>query len=184
MIEEKDVLALVQFKAQVDVTNGTTFLRSVDPVFGPLFINGTVVTGLMKQRSRFVDGFKDVEDRALEISTDAIVEPIRDLCYSKALMMVKKGFRITRAGWNASNQWIRYINPYAPHPDQFEESAVLKPGTLNPYFKAADINKYAEGSMVSWLGIKTTQNAFVPWVASQTDTLANDWIVLPDNWSN
>ena len=177
MIEEKDILALVQFKAQVDVDNGLTFLRCVDPVFGSLISNGTVATGLMKQQSKFVDGFKDTQDQALEISTNNISEPIRNLCYSKALMMVKKGYRICRENWNGENQWGRHVNPDAPHPDNFPNSNDTS--LLNPYFKAAANNAMAEGTMVPFLAIKTTGNAFIPWLPTQTDNLAEDWVVLP-----
>lgn len=179
MIEEKDVLALVQFKAQVDVTNGTTFMRCVDPVFGSLIDNGTVVTGLMKQRSKFVNGFDDIQDQVLEISSNNISEPIHNLCYSKALTMVKKGYRIYREGWNSSNQWIRYINPYAPHPDTVQGCLTIDTTTLNPYFKAADNNELAEGTMMPYLAIKTNNNQLVPWLPTQTDNLAEDWVVLP-----
>lgn len=184
MIEEKDVLALVHFKAQVDVPKGTAFLRSEDPLFGPLFKNGTVAVGLLKQKAKIVDKESDLIGFALNIDIESVHGPIKNLCYSKALFMVKKGYRICRESWNGVNQWIRLVNPHAPHPDAYkaagEDVSKLKPGIVNPYFKIADNNEFAEGTMVSWLGIKTTQNLFVPWVASQTDTLAEDWIVLPN----
>lgn len=184
MIEEKDVLAFVHFKAQINVPEGTAFLRSVDPLFGPLFKNGTVSVGLLKQKSKIVNNDSDLIGFELKLDIESVKEPIMGLCYSKALFMVKKGYRICRESWNGANQWVRLINPHAPHPDQFkaagEDASKLKPGIVNPYFKIADNNEFAEGTMVSWLGIKTTQNLFVPWAASQTDTLANDWVVLPD----
>lgn len=179
MIEEKDVVALVKFKAQTDVPNGTTFLRAVDPVFGSLFKNGTVVTGLLKQRSRVVGSSSDPGLSVLDKNFDSVTEPIKNLCYSKALMMVKKGHRIYRESWNGANQWVRYVNPYAPHPDIVEGRLNIDVTTLNPYFKAADNNPMAEGTMVPWLGIKTSNNAFIPWLPTQTDNLAEDWVVLP-----
>ncbi|MNJ71027.1 hypothetical protein D3C76_1571760 [compost metagenome] len=30
-----------------------------------------------------------------------------------------------------------------------------------------------------WIGMKTADNKFVPWLASQTDVLAEDWVVVP-----
>lgn len=29
-----------------------------------------------------------------------------------------------------------------------------------------------------WIGMKTADNKFVPWLASQTDMLAEDWAVI------
>jgi len=33
--------------------------------------------------------------------------------------------------------------------------------------------------LLPWIGIKTADNKFVPWLASQTDILAEDWSVVP-----
>ena len=30
-------------------------------------------------------------------------------------------------------------------------------------------------SLLPWIGMKTVQDSFVPWLASQTDLLAEDW---------
>lgn len=177
MIEEKDVLSLVHFKAQFDTDKGTVFLRSKDPLFNSLIKNGSVPTAELIQKSKIIDNESDLFNLKLDVNIDHILEPIGNLCYSKALVMVKKGFRITRASWNGKDQWVKMIVPYAPHPDTFTED--FNPRINNPYFKPADNNVFAEGTMISWLGIKTTQNFFVPWTASQTDTLAEDWIVLP-----
>ena len=32
--------------------------------------------------------------------------------------------------------------------------------------------------LASWIGMKTADGKFVPWLASQTDILAEDWVIL------
>ena len=33
-------------------------------------------------------------------------------------------------------------------------------------------------NLLPWIGMKTADNSFVPWLASQTDVLAEDWIEI------
>jgi hypothetical protein len=34
--------------------------------------------------------------------------------------------------------------------------------------------------LLPWIGMKTADNKFVPWLASQTDILAGDWGIVND----
>lgn len=73
---------------------------------------------------------------------------IVDAPFETALDWMKQGMRVTRTGWNGAGQWIALQRP--------DERSKM---TL-PYFY-----------------IRTVQGDLVPWLASQTDLLANDWIV-------
>jgi len=66
--------------------------------------------------------------------------------FSVALGMLKDGARVTRHGWNGPGQYIRLIEPDA-------NSKMTLP----------------------YLFIRTVQGDLVPWLASQTDLLAEDW---------
>jgi hypothetical protein len=35
-----------------------------------------------------------------------------------------------------------------------------------------------EGTPIPWVGMKTADNKFVPWLASQTDILSEDWQII------
>ena len=35
-----------------------------------------------------------------------------------------------------------------------------------------------EPHLLPWIGMKTADNGFVPWLASQTDVLAEDWAIV------
>lgn len=82
------------------------------------------------------------------------------MSFGLAVEAVKKGKKIARAGWNGKGMFLIYIFPYIN--DQYtiiEKSGIV--GTLSPY-----------------LAMKTADNQLVPWLASQTDILADDWCIL------
>lgn len=96
--------------------------------------------------------------------------PVSGMNFGLAIEALRQGKKVARTGWNGKNMWLRYIEPYAPHPETCPDA-----DPCNPYFKAMDNNAEAEGAMLPWIGMKTADNKFVPWLASQTDVLANDW---------
>lgn len=75
--------------------------------------------------------------------------------FGKALEALKVGGKVTRTGWNGSNLWLELQIP-----DTYSKMTL-------PYIY---IN-YPENA-------KNTPGAKVPWLASQTDMLAEDWEVV------
>lgn len=67
-----------------------------------------------------------------------------------ALNVLKDGGAIWRAGWNGPNQRLALQNP--------------------------DVNSKMT---LPYIYIKTVQGDLVPWLASQTDMLAEDWLAIP-----
>jgi Protein of unknown function (DUF2829) len=51
---------------------------------------------------------------------------------------------------------------------------------LNPYNNKQFVlhEKEIEGTFAPYIGIKTPDNKYVPWFASQADILAEDWCIL------
>lgn len=80
-----------------------------------------------------------------------------------AIEQLKAGNKMARAGWNGKGMWLGYVG--ARKYDVYEAS--IKP-------------EYREGEIgfLPWIGMKTADNKFVPWLASQTDVLAEDWCVV------
>lgn len=76
--------------------------------------------------------------------------------FSDALRALKAGKRVMRAGWNGKGMWLQLVEAYQVGPDKHVLGRKLLP----------------------WIGMKTADGAFVPWLASQTDMLAEDWMVL------
>ena len=76
--------------------------------------------------------------------------------FSRALEAVKGGSKITRDGWNGKGLWLELQRP--------DEHSKMTLPYLYINYPADAIN---------------TPGARVPWLASQTDLLAEDWVVIP-----
>lgn len=79
--------------------------------------------------------------------------PVDGMNFGLALEALKKGFRVARTGWNGKGLWLELQRPDA-HSKM----------TL-PYIY---LNYPADA--------QNTPGARVPWLASQTDMLADDWV--------
>lgn len=80
--------------------------------------------------------------------------------FGEAIKYLKRGFKVARAGWNGKGQYLVYIEPWDNKFYEVIEKEDM-PGTLYPY-----------------VAIKTNYNALVPWLASQTDMLSEDWVFV------
>lgn len=82
--------------------------------------------------------------------------------FSDAIRYLKRGFRVARKGWNGKDMWLgmvtaeNYIIPIPVGVDEDTEDGEIK-------------------GLLPWIGMKTVDDKFVPWLASQTDMLAEDW---------
>jgi hypothetical protein len=83
--------------------------------------------------------------------------------FGVALALLKAGKRVAREGWNGKGMYIYYVpeNRYPPTTEAGHAIAVQHPDHCVPYH--------------AYLAMKTVDEDVVPWVASQTDILANDW---------
>lgn len=85
--------------------------------------------------------------------------------FGQAIEALKGGLRVARAGWNGKGIWLRLVQPYT---DRFFKTTELP-------LPADSIDP---GTLLPWIGMKTADNGFVPWLASQTDMLAEDWSIM------
>lgn len=69
--------------------------------------------------------------------------------FSTALLHLKGGHKVTRTGWNGPGQYLKLQVP--------DENSKMT---------------------LSYIYITTVQGDLVPWLASQTDILNEDWILL------
>jgi hypothetical protein len=75
--------------------------------------------------------------------------------FSIALLALKDGRRVTRTGWNGKGMWLELQRPDA-------RSKMTMPYVFLSYPDSDP----------------RTPGARVPWLASQTDLLAEDWMIL------
>jgi len=71
--------------------------------------------------------------------------------FGYALQALREGLKVSRSGWNGRGQWIELQVP--------------------------DINSKMT---LPYIYIKTVQGDFVPWLASQTDMLADDFDIVKE----
>lgn len=75
----------------------------------------------------------------------------KTMTFGAAIEDLKAGRRVSRAGWNGKGMWLRLVT----------ENQSYLPG-LNLY-------------CLPFIAMKTADDKLVPWLASQTDMLAEDW---------
>jgi len=85
------------------------------------------------------------------------------MSFSGALVLLKKGDRIARSGWNGKGMWLALV-------DMWEVVHMDSDRAAHELFGVRNL---------PFIGMKTADGCFVPWLASQTDIIANDWVVLP-----
>ena len=73
--------------------------------------------------------------------------------FSAALTCLKMGDRIARAGWNGKGMWLE----------------MAKAGT---YY---DVDSLQQPLSLPFIVMFTASGETVPWLASQSDIIANDW---------
>ena len=79
--------------------------------------------------------------------------------FGRAIEALKSGERVARAGWNGKGMWLGLVQGYDYNLTNQSGLAVCALGTQK----------------LPWIGMKTADGGFVPWLASQTDMLAEDW---------
>lgn len=94
---------------------------------------------------------------------DAAYRETTGLTFGLAVEALKKGHRVSRAGWNGKGMWLALV-----------EGPNWGIGGTAPY----DFPGASHVSHGNFIGMKTADNKFVPWLASQTDVLADDWQVI------
>lgn len=86
--------------------------------------------------------------------------------FEMALHQLKRGDRAIRTGWNGKNMFI-----------------FLVPGSTFTVNRPPLLGIYPEGTVINYhahIDMRTADGTIVPWLASQTDLLAEDWEILPE----
>ncbi len=84
--------------------------------------------------------------------------------FGQAVEVLKAGGRVARAGWNGKRMFL-----------------FLVPGSTFKVNRAPLLGIYPEGTEINYcphIDMKTADGRIVPWLASQTDVLAEDWEIL------
>lgn len=80
-----------------------------------------------------------------------------------AINQLKAGNKVSRAGWNGKKMFL-----------------FLVPGSTFQVNRRPLLGIYPEGTTITYcphIDMKTADDKVVPWLASQTDVLAEDWCI-------
>lgn len=87
--------------------------------------------------------------------------------FSWALSMIKAGEKVTRShGWNGKGMFV-----------------FLVPGSRFEVNRPPLLGIYPQGTSITYLphiDMRTPQGTIVPWLASQSDLLADDWKIASE----
>lgn len=89
---------------------------------------------------------------------------MNNLNFGQAIEALKDGKKVCRQGWNGKGMFLYYV-----------------PTNKYPYTTLIGKSIADEDGLVeygAYIAMKTAQGNVVPWLASQTDVLAEDWIVV------
>jgi hypothetical protein len=82
--------------------------------------------------------------------------------FGEALAKLKAGAKVARQGWNGKGMFL-----------------FLVPGSQFEVNRPPLLGIYPEGTVINYqphIDMKTAQDTVVPWLASQGDVLADDWV--------
>lgn len=88
--------------------------------------------------------------------------------FGSAIWALKKGEKVARSGWNGKGMFLALVK--GSDADYHVNSRVFGTGV--------DGNSEQQMPILDAIYMKTADNKLVPWLASQTDVLAEDWQVL------
>lgn len=87
--------------------------------------------------------------------------------FGAALSALKNDARVARAGWNGRGMWVALSPGFEIGSDRIFSTPIR-----------ADVELSGrDGVFRPYLMMKTVDGEFVPWLASQSDLLAEDWFV-------
>lgn len=78
--------------------------------------------------------------------------------FGQAIESLKDGKRVAREGWNGKGMWLMLIPAERWGTD------------VGP-----NIHSVPGAYRLPWIAMKVADNGLVPWLASQTDMLSDDW---------
>lgn len=86
--------------------------------------------------------------------------------FGEAIEALKAGKLVSRDGWNGKGMFLYYVpaNSYPASRNTLNTMAGVFKDDMVPY--------------TAYIAMKTAQDNVVPWLASQTDVLAEDWGVI------
>ena len=110
---------------------------------------------------RYPDGYESWSPKGV---FEEAYRPTDCMSFGLAIEAMKKGKKVSRRGWNGKGMFLYYV-PEGRYPARTDAAKSI----------AEEDGKVDYGA---YIAMKTAQGNVVPWLASQTDMLADDWEVV------
>jgi len=91
-------------------------------------------------------------------------DPETRFSFGDTIVLLKAGYKVARIGWNGKGMFL-----------------FLVPGSKFKVSRPPLLGIYPEGTEIEYqphIDMKTAQDTVVPWLASQADILAEDWVLV------
>ena len=110
---------------------------------------------------RYPDGYESWSPKGV---FEEAYRPTDCMSFGLAIEAMKKGKKVSRRGWNGKGMFLYYV-PEGRYPARTDAAKSI----------AEEDGKVDYGA---YIAMKTAQGNVTPWLASQTDMLADDWEVV------
>jgi len=108
---------------------------------------------------RYEDGYESYSTAAAFIG---LAKASFAASFGVAIELLKEGDRVARKGWNGKDMYLVLVG-----------GNTIRQAIADNYGQAGKIYPVADA-----IYMKTADNKLVPWLASQTDVLAEDWVTV------
>jgi hypothetical protein len=88
---------------------------------------------------------------------DRDYQSIEAMSFGHAVHALKHGQRVARSGWNGKDMWLAIVLDWSE--------------------AISSVHTFGKPTL-PFIVMKTADGSLVPWLASQTDVLANDWRIV------
>lgn len=107
----------------------------------------------------FESGYKEITQEGHQALNES-----DGFSFGRALELLRDGRKVARQGWNGKDMFL-FLVPGSTF-------QVNRPPLLGIYPEGTEINYHAH------IDMKTADGQVVPWLCSQTDALAEDWVTV------
>jgi hypothetical protein len=86
--------------------------------------------------------------------------------FGKAIEALKEGKKVARVGWNGKKMFLMLAYP------DYKDGRMSATVVFNKSFDGVG------SALENFIVMKTADNTLIPWLASQTDMLSEDWAII------
>ena len=119
--------------------------------------SGTYELGPDGYAVKYADGYISWSPKEV---FEAAYQPLDALSFGHAIQAITEGHKVARAGWNGKGMFLVLMN--------------------HGWTGFSDAKFQGFFPSLPFIAMKTADDKMVPWLASQTDMLANDWQIMEE----